>query len=238
MRYQPFLNSLICAYFLLICFFNVAPIIYANDVEPNSNLKTEFCVSSDTQRIISSWYKGEKTNGLGCGVGIVDNHQSGDFLFFVNVINYTTNDVYGLINLPFEAMVTFNLFNSEGQSVQKSPNGERYYFWSETQAAKWLGDSNPAFLRRKGYMVVRANAYKQITTEISAENSFLITKSGVFYLHTQVCLFSRTNKLSSLINTTILPESVVPVTIYFGDTASTNSALNNPTNHPRIRVND
>jgi len=194
-------------------------------------------VDPDMQAIVDSWAKGTVTNGLACGVAFARPSGIMDPLpvFYVNVINTTTNFIIGYLNLPFEALVSIGLFDSDGKPVAKTTAGQRVGTWTQQQIEDWFNKSH----QNRSQSMTKSGSITStlfplspsvMSIGISVSNMFQLKKAGEYTLHLRMRFTQVKEDVSGRFSfqSTWLPEVVAKVQIKPGDILP-DSKTNSPT---------
>src|ERR1700677_1015772 len=96
-------------------------------------------LDAETKDMINTWPQGLPTNGLFCAIQIIDSNAQPKKhpIGYVNAVNTTTNFYRSLLNLPQEASMQIDLFDSKGNPVEKTAKGQSYKPWSQEQIEQW-----------------------------------------------------------------------------------------------------
>jgi hypothetical protein len=92
----------------------------------------------DLQRMIDSWAKGDETNGFLCAISFALVFENGSPVFYVNLVNTTTNYIRGILRIPFDGRTEIELLDSNGKPVPKTDAGKRVGVWSDRQIEDWF----------------------------------------------------------------------------------------------------
>jgi hypothetical protein len=223
--------------------FITLPTEAADQVATNNsvNISNLLLMAANMQGTVDSWAKGAVTNGLACGVAFAPTSEKGSPIFYVNVINNTTNFIRGCLNLPFEALASIALFNADGKPITKTAAGERVGTWTQKQVEDWFME----IYRKRIHAMTESGAITstlwpllpaQVSGEISIFQMFQIKQAGEYTFHLRIRFVRVTEDTSDKFfgkfsfQTTWLPEVVAKVQIRPEDIAPTNSIPNGQTN--------
>ena len=76
----------------------------SSSAQPSSQTIVEPITKRDAglQAEIDSWPKGAETNGIFCAISFAPSSWKGSPVFYVNLVNATTNLIRGFLRIPFE----------------------------------------------------------------------------------------------------------------------------------------
>lgn len=109
-----------------------------NNVVISSNMSA---IGADMQSVYNSWDKGAPTNGIVCAISFAPALEKRTPIFYVNLINTTTNYIRGLLVIPIQNRANLELLDSEGKTVQKTDAGKEFGVWSDQQMKDWFEDN-------------------------------------------------------------------------------------------------
>jgi hypothetical protein len=209
---------------------------------------TKFRVAVNNQRVIvdpnlqgmvDSWAKGDATNGLVCGVVFArsDGISERPPIFYVNIINTTTNFISGCLNLPFEAFASIELFDSDGKQATKTTAGQRVGTWTQKQIEDWFNETH----RKRSQAMTKSGSitstlfpllYEQVSGKISIFQMFQLNVAGEYSLHLKMRFVQVAEDASGqfTFQTTWLPEVVARVQIRPEDIPPENLSPSGQTN--------
>jgi hypothetical protein len=203
------------------------------------NMSNLLLIAADNKSMIDSWNKGATTNGLICGVAFAPASEKGSPIFYVNIINTTTNWIRGYLNLPFEALASIALFDADGKSVSKTIVGQRVGTWTQKQVEDWFME----IYRKRTHAMTESGSITstlwpllpaQVSGEISIFQMFQIKQAGEYTLHLRM-RFVRVEKDASgnrTFSTIWLPEVTAKVQILPQDIPPENLPTSSQTNSP------
>jgi hypothetical protein len=191
----------------------------------------DYPVLPEMQDVVDAWAKGAKTNDLACGIEFGPVSREGSPIFFIFVINSTTNDILGCLRLPIESISEIALLDPQGVPVEKTEVGKQFGFWTQKQIKEWFDEMNKLRWRRRGFRIY-AKFYEQISDAISLPKLFQMKQAGEYPLHLKVQLVRSEQDASAQFHIVSLPEVVAKVQVRLEDNAPTNSVSNSQTNVP------
>ena len=113
-------------------------------------------VDPDMQGTVDSWFKGAKTNNIVCAISFAPVFEKGSPIFYVNLINTTTNYIRGLLAIPIQNRANIGLMDSEKNVVPKTEAGKKYNVWTDQQIKDWFEDNRKS-LGLSDILVVKAS---------------------------------------------------------------------------------
>ena len=177
--------------------------------------------NADYQKMIDSWAKGGETNGMLCAVSFARPYGNKEgTLFYVYVINATTNYIYGFIHIPFEAFANIALYDSQGKPVAKTDAGKKVGSWTEQKIEEWVNEIR----QKRNHAPTISGSLTDVlwpsldhimSKDISVSHMFQLKQSGEYTLHLQMRFVQNKPTASGEFHLQItwLPEVVAKVQI-------------------------
>jgi len=184
-----------------------------------------------SQNMIDFWAKGMETNGLVCAVTPYRANMPTHLLVYV--INNSTNGLWGGLRLPPEKLFSIELFNAQGQPVEKTDAGKKFGLpVTDTYLNDWF--KTHVNQRGSGLFGLKGLEEQEIQ-DLSIPQVFQLHQSGEYTLHLRIRLIQyRTDAYGKPyfpVNIW-LPEVVANVQIQPEDIPSLNLPPNTQTNSP------
>jgi hypothetical protein len=222
-----------------ICLY-LASVAFAREPETNSMAGTPPTQvrDPDLQNAINSWAKGAETNGIVCGISFAPYTEKESPIFYVNLINQTTNFVRGLLRMPLEAYAHFDLLDAGGKSVPKTETGAKVGTWTDQQVIHWcerLLKSAKGKKQPKGYSDILFPLLPEtVSSGISIPRMFQLKQPGDYTLHFRMCVVQAEVAPSREIDLKMfwMPEAVADVPIRPADIGLSDSPSHSETNSP------
>jgi hypothetical protein len=215
-------------------------------ITPGEELATNAAVGATTitkrdpslQKMIDSWAKGAETNGIVCGISFTPSFGKRSSVFYVNLINTTTNFIRGLLRIPIDGRANIDLLDSEGKPVPKTDAGIKVGVWTDQQIKDWFENNREkpwpfGHKESKGIADILFPLWPvQIGAGISLPQLFQIKQAGEYTLHFQMRVAQTRVDTSGKIELNIfwLPEVVTKVQVSHEDITPPNLLLNSQTN--------
>jgi hypothetical protein len=218
--------------------FLTAIVVYGTDQTNDYNTVLygpRAIVDPDMQGTVDSWFKGAKTNNIVCAVSFAPIFEKGSPVFYVNLVNTTTNYIRGLLVIPIQNRANIELLDAGGKSIPKTEAGKKFNVWNDQQIRDWFEDNRerpPQFpWSRKSERDTKGIADilfplwpNTISYGISLPQLFQIEKAGEYELHFQMRMAQTKVNTSGKVELNIfwLPEVVAKIQIKPEDILSTN----------------
>jgi hypothetical protein len=190
----------------------------------------------DLQKMIDTWAKGAETNGIVCAIDFAPSSRKGSPIFYVNLINETTNFIRGLLRIPFDGHANIELLDPKGKPAPKTDAGKKVGAWTDQQIKDWFENHREkpfAEKKPKGIADILFPLWPAtISNGINLAQMFQLKQAGDYTLHFQMRVAQTKLNTSGEIELNIfwLPEVIAKVQVRPEDIPPENVQTNSPAN--------
>ena len=184
-------------------------------------------VDRNMQDMVNSWFKAAETNGVVCAVSFAPTSWKGSPIFYVNIIDTTTNFIHGFLQRRFEGCANIQLLDPKGKPVPKTDAGREVSAWTDQQIKDWFENNREKprpywYLGGKNIRETKGIADtlfpllpQQVSDSISLPKLFQLKEAGEYELHIKMKVaFTRLNSVGEMeLKIFWLPEVVAKVQI-------------------------